>query len=947
MEQKPKSYKDTVFLPNTLFPMKGNLPVREPEWLKEWEQESLYASIRKKSNGRPKYVLHDGPPYANGNIHIGHALNKVLKDIIVKYKTMRGFDTHYIPGWDCHGLPIEHALFKEMGKRKEDVDRVEFRKKAREYAEKYISIQREDFKRLGIFGDWTDPYKTMNFAYQATIADSFLKLYETGYIYRALKPVPWCFDCETALADAELEYEDKTSQSIYVAFELLPEKSSPVNAKCFELAGQKDQVYVVIWTTTPWTLPANVAMAFHPDLTYLLAKVDGKVFLLAQDLLLSIQAKMNWQSVKQLGTLKGKDLLGLQAKRPFGTEPSLAVTASYVSSVDGSGVVHIAPGHGEEDYQVGREFKLPVLSPVDSKGRFTSEFSLCQSSHVFKANKEIVQILKESGALLFTQDHQHSYPHCWRCKNPIIFRATNQWFLKIDHENLRKKTLDAIASKIEFTPDWGKNRIGSMMESRPDWCLSRQRYWGVPIPMMTCQSCQKVVYSPSSREKIVASFRVSGADAWFEEPIEKFVDASVQCECGEKKFNKETDIIDVWFDSGVSAQAVLKGNSVLSYPADLYLEGSDQHRGWFQTSLIAGTALDGFPPFKGLLTHGFVVDGEGKKMSKSAGNVIAPQQIFQQSGADVLRLWVSSVDYSVDVRLSKEILERMVEAYRRIRNTFRYLLGNLADFNPEKNSVSLEKMTAMDRWAVAEAMTLLHEVTDSYEHFRFHEIYRTVHSFATTFLSNFYLDVLKDRLYTFAQNDPRRRSSQTALFHILRILVKVLAPILPFTAEEAWKSFSIEKDVKNVHASAWPEFEEVWIKKSEIKEWEDLLALRDLVNSKIEEKRSKGEIGSSLAASISVSVKAGKLADLIQKYQHDLKTIFIVSEVKVSSSVVAGEAASLVLPSDSSSFPVQVEVFPAPGKKCERCWNYSLEVGRFTEHPTLCDRCVDVVGKQG
>jgi len=946
MEKKPSIYKDTVFLPTTLFPMKGNLPVREPEWLKEWEKENLYSKIRQKSSDKPKYILHDGPPYANGNIHIGHALNKILKDIIVKYKSMKGFDAHYVPGWDCHGLPIEHALFKEMGKRKEDVDRVEFRKKAREYAEKYISIQREDFKRLGVFGDWNTPYKTMNFDYQAVIAESFLKLYEAGYIYRALKPVPWCFDCETALADAELEYEDKTSQSVYVAFEILPSSQIPENEYLLKLAKQDDKVYVVIWTTTPWTLPANVAMAFHPDLTYAVVKVEGKVFVLAQDLLPSLAEKFNWKNFELLGTKKGKELVGIKAKRPFNSEMSVGVTASYVSSVDGSGIVHIAPGHGEEDYQVGREFHLDVLSPVDSKGRFTSEFPLCQSTHVFKANKEIIQLLKDNGSLLFIQDHQHSYPHCWRCKNPIIFRATNQWFIKIDYNNLRGKTLEAIESKIKFTPDWGKNRIGSMMELRPDWCLSRQRYWGVPIPMITCQQCQKVVYSPSFREKIISKFKTFGADIWFQEPVESFTDSNTTCECGSKELSKEMDIIDVWFDSGVSAQAVLKGNKELSYPADLYLEGSDQHRGWFQTSLIAGTALDGFPPFKGLLTHGFVVDGEGKKMSKSAGNVIAPQHVFQQNGADVLRLWVSSCDYSVDVRLSKQILDRMVEAYRRIRNTFRYLLGNLADFDSQKDLVPIDKMMAMDRWAVAEAMVVLNEVTESYEEFRFHEIYRTVHSFATTFLSNFYLDVLKDRLYTFAKQDPRRRSAQTALFYIFRILVKVLAPILPFTSEEAWKSFQVEPGVSSVQLSSWPEFDKEWIEKSEVKEWEDILAIRDKVNAKMEERRAQGQIGSSLEASISLSTAPGRLADLIKKYQSDLRGVFIVSDVKMSTSSEEG-GETVILPSDQKSYLIQIEVHPAPGKKCERCWNFSVQVGSFPDHPTLCERCIEVVKALG
>ncbi|MBI4398994.1 MAG: isoleucine--tRNA ligase [Candidatus Omnitrophica bacterium] len=941
MEQSSKSYKNTVFLPNTPFPMKGSLPEREPAWLKEWEAQGLTAALRKKSAGKPKYVLHDGPPYANGNIHIGHALNKVLKDIVVKYKTMNGFDVPYIPGWDCHGLPIEHALFKEMGKRKEEVERGSFRREARAYAERFVAIQREEFKRLGILGDWEHPYKTMDFSYQAVIADSFLKLYEAGYIYRALKPVPWCFECETALADAELEYQDKTSQSIYVAFEL--SKVSARNSKLLAWVSGRP-VFVVIWTTTPWTLPANVAMAFHPDLVYSIVSSGEKVFVLAKDLVTSLAQKFGWTEVKELGSLTGSELAGIEAQRPLAPEAiSVGVTASYVSNVDGSGIVHIAPGHGEEDFEVGRKFSLPVLSPVDSKGRFTQEFALHQGLHVFKANKEIVSLLKEKGMLLAGQDHSHSYPHCWRCRQPIIFRATNQWFLKVDHKDLRKKTLETIDSNIQFTPAWGKNRIGSMMESRPDWCLSRQRYWGVPIPMVTCTNCHEIVYTPDQRTKVREIFAAKGADAWFEEPTGNFLPACTTCKCASPKLEKETDIIDVWFDSGVSAQAVLKGNPGLAYPADLYLEGSDQHRGWFQTSLIAGTALDGHAPFRGILTHGFVVDGEGKKMSKSAGNVIAPQQVFSQFGADVLRLWVSSCDYSVDVRLSKEILERMVEAYRRIRNTFRYLLGNLADFSPACDCLAPEAMTELDRWAVAKTMRLLEEVTASYEHFRFHEIYRLVHSFATTFLSNFYLDVLKDRLYTFARNDAKRRSSQTALFYILRILVKILAPILPFTTHEVWKAFSVDPENLTVHQSHWPRFEKEWEESVPGKDWEDLLAIRDLANAKIEEKRAQGKLGSSLEAALEISTSSVRLLELLKKHHADLKTIFIVSDISLERSSEEAGSESVVLPSDGSSHALSLTVGRAQGSKCERCWNYSARVGSFPEHPTLCQRCIDIV----
>jgi len=940
MTEEKKSYKSTVFLPKTDFPMRGSLPQREPVWLEEWEKEKLYETQRNQMKGKPKYVLHDGPPYANGHIHIGHALNKVLKDIIVKYKTMQGFDALYIPGWDCHGLPIEHQLFKELGKRKEEVDPLEFRKEARKYARKFVDIQKEEFKRFGIWGEWEQPYLTMNYSYQKTIADSFLKLYEQGYIYRSLKPVPWCFECETALADAELEYKDKQSKAIFVPFEL--DSSSDENKKVFEVAKQRDAVSVVIWTTTPWTLPANVAMAFHPQLDYALLKVNEKVYIVAEALISSMCEKFAWSNVENMGTMKGKDFVGIIAKSPLSTDKqSVGVHADYVSSEDGSGIVHIAPGHGEDDFQVGREFDLKVLSPVDSHGKFTEECEAYKGIHVFKANKLIIEFLEESKILLFQEDYQHSYPHCWRCKKPILFRATNQWFLKVDHNDLRNKALAEIREKIQFKPDWGKNRIGAMMETRPDWCLSRQRLWGVPIPLVINKNTGEVVYSKNFSQKVSEVFSKEGADGWFQRPIEDFLEGDIE---NREELVKELDIIDVWFDSGVSHQSVLKNNEQLSFPADLYLEGSDQHRGWFQTSLIASMALEGHPPFKSVLTHGFVVDGDGKKMSKSAGNVISPQEILKQYGADVLRLWVSSVDYSVDVRMSKEIVSRMVEAYRRIRNTFRYLLGNLADFDPTKNSIAQDKMTSMDRFAVAKAENLLKEVTKCYEQFRFHEIYRLVHNFATVFLSNFYCDVLKDRIYTFNADDVRRRSAQTALHHIYSILVKILAPIIPFTTNEAWKAFGGDNENSYVHLAEWPVEAASVINEKECEDWENLLTVRNQINARLEESRSEGVIGSPLESAVYLQTSDAALKELLEKYKEELKTIFIVSEVEVEFGGSASEGSSnVVFESDKSSHPLVIKVKRVSGEKCERCWNYSSQVGSFEDHLTICERCIDVV----
>jgi isoleucyl-tRNA synthetase len=939
MSTKEKRYQHTIHLPKTFFPMKGGLPSKEPIWLKGWMDENLYGRIRTRSaKQKKKFILHDGPPYANGRIHMGHAFNKILKDIIVKYKTMRVFDAHYVPGWDCHGLPIEHALFAEMGKRKEEVDQVKFRRKARAYAEKYIRIQKEEFIRLGIFGDWDQPYLTMNPKYQAKIAESFLTLYEKGFIEQRLKPVPWCFDCETALADAELEYDNKVSPSVYVAFKA---KALGRTENAVLKGWMETGFSFLVWTTTPWTLPANVALAFHPDLKYSLVETSKGNFVFAQSLIPKVEEKLGLKVVSTSETVTGKDLLGISTDHPFIERVSKGVTADYVSSEEGTGIVHIAPGHGEEDYAVGLRNELPILSPVNEKGCFTSEFKEAEGILVHKANKKIIVIMMTQKTLIREEPYQHSYPHCWRCKNPILFRATKQWFLKADHNGLRGNLVKAIQDEIKFTPDFGKNRIGSMVEGRPDWCLSRQRYWGVPIPMIKCQACNQICVK-ESKEKIVSIFETTSADAWFETPATDFLPDGFKCSCGKQSFEKEMDIIDVWFDSGVSHQAVLKNDSSLSYPADLYLEGSDQHRGWFQTALITGVALDGHSPYKSVLTHGFVVDGEGKKMSKSRGNVVSPQEVLKTYGADVLRLWVAATDYQFDMRLSKEILLRLVEGYRRIRNTFRFLLGNLSDFDYKQDCVPFEQMHSIDKWAFGKCLMLVQTVEKSYDAYLFHHIYRAVQDYLVVDLSSFYLDVLKDRLYTGGKISVRRRSAQTALYFLLRNLVKILAPILPFTCDEVWRSAKVQKGIESVHEADWPGTYPDKMDEDLIRDWQDLIAVRNAVNQKIELKREAKKIRSSLEVGLVIGTTDTRLTKLTSQYKDELREALIISHLELKPDL-KGESTSVTLISDGSAHSFEIIIKCADGTKCERCWIFSTRVGESTEHPTLCDRCVEAI----
>ena len=910
------NYKDTLNLPKTDFPMKGDLSRKEPLILKNWQDSDLYGKIRQMHKTSHRYILHDGPPYANGNIHIGHALNKTLKDIVVKFKTMRGFNAPYVPGWDCHGMPIEHQLFKEMKKTKHDIGQVQFRKLAHDFAMKFVEIQKEEFKRLGVFGDWDNPYLTLNPAYEKETVSSFNKLLKEGFIYRGLKPINWCAKCETALAEAEVEYEDHSSPSVYVKFYIDPSPFT-LHPSAF-----------LVWTTTPWTLVSNVAIAVHPDLNYVMVKIDsGGILILAEDLLEIVikKLKLKGEVVKKL---KGSVLEGMVTKHPFLNRSSKVVLADYVSNQEGTGCVHIAPGHGQEDYEVGLKYNLPVVMPVDEKGRFQKidsyevPDSLINKS-IFDANDIILKILSEKNALLASENIGHSYPHCWRCHSPLLFRATKQWFLGIDKNNLRSKTLEAIKN-VKWVPRIGENRISSMVELRPDWCLSRQRYWGVPIPILYCSSCNMEIIDEKVMERIEKLFGEEGSDVWFLKDASDFAPEGFKCpKCNSVKFKKELDIMDVWFESGTSHQGVLKVRADLANPADLYLEGSDQHRGWFQASILIGMGVTGKAPFKEVITHGFVVDGEGKKMSKSAGNVTSPQDIIKEKGADVLRLWVSCASYFDDIKISEEILQRNIDSYRKFRNTAKFLLGNLYDFDPGKDALGKKDLLEIDKWALSRLNSVLKGVTDAFERFSFHEVISSIYKFCIVDMSNFYLDILKDRLYTFGAGSRERRSSQTVFYKILDVLVREMAPIIPFTADEIWGYF--KKD-GSVHLAEWPQVDEDAIDVKLENQWQRLIELREEVLKALEEKRIAKVIGGSLEAKVKLYIAKEDEYKFLAGYLDQLQYIFIVSQV--------------VLEKKEER---RIEIEKADGAKCSRCWNWSISVGKLSGNPALCKRCVDVV----
>ncbi len=917
-------YKSTLNLPKTDFPMKANLKDLEPKILASWKSQDLYGEIRKAGAGKEKFILHDGPPYANGDIHIGHALNKILKDLIVKYKTMRGFDAPYVPGWDCHGMPIEHALFEKLGKKKQEVDRVEFRKKAKEFALQFVARQREEFERLGVFGDWDKPYLTLNPKYEEKIVHVFKELYLKNYIYRRKKPVYWCPACETALAEAEVEYEDRQDTSIYVKFEVS--------------GGDTGRTFFIIWTTTPWTLPANVAVALHPEKPYVsLETSEGEIWILAEERAQEFLALSGKKcNVSKNGAKFGSVWAGTKYSRPFSDESGVVVTSDFVSMEEGTGIVHIAPGHGEEDYHVGLKNNLPILSPVDERGCFTSEVPLpsLRGKNVFKANDEIIVELRKKGILLHEKKITHSYPHCWRCKNPIIFRATEQWFLDVEKEGLRGRLLKATEA-VTWTPAYGKNRMEGMLTARPDWCLSRQRYWGTPIPVVYCKSCLRVVEERAFFEQVEKIFSTEGSDAWFTRDAADFLPEGYDCSCGGNAFKKEEDILDVWFDSGVSYEAVLKADPALKFPASLYLEGSDQHRGWFQVSLIPSVANEKRPPYEQVLTHGFVMDGEGLKMSKSRGNVVSPLEVIEKFGADILRLWVFSSQYGDDIRISQEILERTSDAYRKIRNTFKYLLGNLFDFNPDK-ALEVSELLEVDRWALSKLSGLIQKVTEAMDAFEFHKAYQALYQFCVVEMSSFYLDILKDRLYTLSPDSRNRRSAQTALYHILEGLLRMLAPVLSFTTEEVSRSW--QKGGLSVHLNGWPRPPKEWHDPGLEKKWETLLTLREGVLKTIEEFRTAGRCGSSLEVSVHLALQSGGACATLEADRENLIMLLIISDVTFEKVAT--------LPKDFSAIPVEgvaVRVSRASGKKCLRCWNWRATVGLTQDYPDLCDRCVRVV----
>lgn len=917
-------YRDTMNLPETEFPMRGNLPQREPEILKKWEDNNLYEEVQKARAGRPKFILHDGPPYANGDIHMGHALNKVLKDIIVKYKTMAGYDAPYVPGWDTHGLPIEQQVIKKLGVNRHSVSAVEFRTMCKEYAEKYVGIQREEFKRLGIRGDWDHPYLTLRKEYEAAQIGVFGEMATKGYIYKGLKPVYWCPSCETALAEAEIEYAEKTSSAIYVKFPVKEGKGVLKEANTF----------VVIWTTTPWTLPANLAITLNPEYTYAQVQVGEEHWVVAEGLLENLRSIWGLElTVEKL--ISGKDLEGVRCLHPFVERESVLILGEHVTLEQGTGCVHTAPGHGEEDFNVGKEYGLPVLCPVDHQGKFTAEGGAYAGLKVDKANPLIIEDLKKINALVHDQNIKHSYAHCWRCKNPIIYRATEQWFASID--GFRKETLSEI-DKVEWIPTWGKDRIYNMIADRGDWCISRQRTWGVPIPIFYCEDCGKEIITAETIAKVQEIFRVEGSDAWFARPAEELLPDGMTCSCGGKTFRKETDIMDVWFDSGTSHTGVLKQREDLAWPADLYLEGSDQHRGWFNSSLSTSVAAFGEAPYRAVLTHGFLVDEKGRKMSKSLGNGVDPLQVVKEMGADILRLWVLSADYKNDVAVSPRIMKQMSEAYRKIRNTLRFLLSNLNDFDPEKDQVAYSELQEIDRWALLQLNKVIDRVLQGYEKYEFHWVYHTVHNFCAVELSAIYLDIVKDRLYVEGKESSLRRSAQTVLYEVLNALVRLITPVLTFTADEIWPYVPGVKENANIQIEEMPKVNPDWMDEALAQKWDQLLAIRAEVTKVLEKARQDKSINHPLTAQVDLY----PTADLYEflKGIPNLAEIFIVSAVKLHDADTT-KPEGITLAEAFDGFGILVA--PAAGEKCERCWMYHTEVGQNQEHPTLCPRCASVV----
>ena len=916
--------------------MKANLPQNEPKILARWEETGLYERIREARKGAPAYVLHDGPPYANGPIHLGTALNKCLKDFVVKSKTMAGFDAPYIPGWDCHGLPIEIKVDKELGGKKLQMPVAAVRAACRKYAEKYLDLQRGQFKRIGVFGRWDRPYSTMTPQYEAEIVRAFYKFYENSAVYKGLRATYWCWFDQTALAEAEVEYEDHTSDTVYVKYALLDDPADLDPA----LAGKK--VSTIIWTTTPWTLPASMAVAFHPDEAYVALASGSDVFIVAAKLAEEVATKCNLPDAKPLAEFPGRKLERMNFQHPFLDRKILGVLADYVTMDTGTGVVHTAPSHGADDFATGERYGLDATCNVDEKGILRNGLPEYDGQHVSKANAPIIELLKSRGALLRSEKTQHSYPHCWRCHNPIIFRATEQWFIAMDADlpgggTLRSRTLDAIKN-VKWDPAWGEERLANMIKDRPDWCISRQRVWGVPIAVFLCVGCGRPLNDKAVSEKVAELFAKSGADAWFEPGVEALVPAGTKCpHCSGAKFERETDIFDVWFESGSSYLALLASEPGYTWPSDLYLEGADQYRGWFQSSFLCGMGSHGTPPYKGVVTPGWTLDEKGQAMSKSRGNDVDPVDIANRFGGEIVRMWVASVDFREDMVGSEALMQRVSENYRKIRNTFRYILGNLYDFDPANNAVAYEKLEALDQYALRLTEALSKDVQHWYEEFEFHKIYQRVSAFCIVDLSAFYFDALKDRLYTQLPNSHARRSAQTAIWRIGETLARLLAPVMSFTGEEVWQSLpAVAGRAESVHVVQFPKAADVLgedAPEGDAKQSADWIALRevrDVVLKALEEARNNKLIGTGLEAQIALTAPEDLFA-ILNRYKEQLRYLFIVSQVDLAQGPGSGAAA------------VQVEVKKAEGGKCERCWNYSTHVGEDAAYPTVCERCSAVL----
>ena len=925
-------YKATLNLPKTDFPMKASLSKKEPEILEQWEHIGLYERIRRNCSGKPRFILHDGPPYANGHIHIGTAMNKILKDMIIRSRQMDGLDAPYVPGWDCHGLPIEHHVDQTLGARKKSMTQVEIRKECRAYAEKFIDIQRQEFKRLGVMGEWDNPYLSMNHGYVATIVREFGKFARDGSLVKSKKPIYWCSTCKTALAEAEVEYEDESSPSIYVKFPFVSDLGEiyPV------LDGRTCSL--IIWTTTPWTLPANLAVALHPDLAYTAVQEEnGEVYILAQGLLEKTMEAIGIKSYEVLCPVDSRRLEGKRCRHPLYDRDSQVILAPHVTLEAGTGCVHTAPGHGREDYDVGLSYGLDIYSPVDRNGCFDPDVEFFGGRFVFKANPAVIDKLRTSKMLMGEAEITHAYPHCWRCKKPVIFRATEQWFISMEKTGLRKKALTCI-DEVRWIPHWGRDRIYGMIENRPDWCISRQRTWGVPIVAFYCTDCNAWLITEEVIEHVAELFEEYGADIWFEKDAAALLPPGTTCpQCGKDTFVKEQDILDVWFDSGVSHTAVLEKRSYLNWPADMYLEGSDQHRGWFHSALLTAVGTRGKAPYGTVLTHGFVVDGRGEKMSKSKGNVIAPDEIISRHGAEILRLWVAASNYQDDVRISDKILKQLADVYRRIRNTCRFILGNLGDYDPDTDSVGYQEMVEIDRYALHKLQELVKGVRKSYETFEFHGAYHALYNYCTLDLSAFYLDVLKDRLYTSAAESKERRSAQTALYLILHTMTRLKAPIMVFTAEEVWSHMPKASRTMSVHESDLPQANAAFIDTELAEKWERILNLRSEVSKALEAARADKTIGHSLDAAVTLQIPDDFLGRSMPDPQ-ELRNIFIVSQVSFADADMPEGAYQSVNISG-----LRISVAPVGEAKCERCWIHDPSVGSDSAHPKICARCVDAL----